>query len=64
MGRIRQEIIKRTAMKIVEEHKGELTTDFEKNREFLDSVLKIEGKIMRNRIAGYVTRLLKQKKRA
>lgn len=64
MGRIRQEIIKRTAMKIVEEYKNELTTDFEKNREFLDSILKVEGKTMRNRIAGYVTSVLKQKNRS
>ncbi len=38
-----------------------LTDDFKKNREFIEKVLDVEGNIVRNRIAGYVTRLVKKK---
>ncbi len=64
MGRVRQKDIKRTAAEIVRRYKDELTGDFKKDREFLNDILKIEGKFMRNRISGYVTRLLKRKKGA
>lgn len=62
MGRVRQKAIKRTAMEIVRRYGNELTGDFKKNREFLNDILKVEGKLMRNRISGYATHLLKRKK--
>lgn len=64
MGRVRQKDIKRTAAEVVRRYKDELTGDFKKDREFLNDILKIEGKFMRNRISGYVIRLLKRKKGA
>ena len=64
MGRVRQKDIKRTAAEIVRRYRDELTGDFKKNREFLNDILKVEGKFMRNRISGYVTHLLKRKKGA
>jgi len=63
MGRVRQTFIKKTAIELVKKHGNELSSDFQKNREFLDKVVKLEGKTLRNRIAGYITRLMKEKKR-
>ena len=61
MGRIRQKDIKRAAHKIIERYEEELSTDFKQNREFLEKVMKIQGKIMKNKISGYITHKIKQK---
>jgi ribosomal protein S17E len=63
LGRVRQKYIKRTALKIVREHEDELTVDFKKNRTYIDGVIIVQGKVLRNRISGYVTSLVKQNKR-
>jgi len=44
---------------VYEKYKDMLTTDFNKNREIIDKVVKVEGKFMKNKIAGYVTHLVK-----
>ncbi len=59
MGRIRSTLIKRVAYEVYEKYKDMLTTDFNKNREIIDKVVKVEGKFMKNKIAGYVTHLVK-----
>ncbi len=59
MGRIRQSLVKRIAKEVVEKYGDMLTTDFKKNREIIDKVVKVEGKFMKNKIAGYVTHLVK-----
>jgi len=46
-------------MEVVEKYGDMLTTDFKKNREIIDKVVKVEGKFMKNKIAGYVTHLVK-----
>jgi small subunit ribosomal protein S17e len=63
LGRIRQKYIKRTALELVQRYGDSLTLDFKKNREFVQQVLDLQGKMLANRIAGYVTRLLKQRHR-
>jgi len=63
LGRVRQKYIKRTAQKIVREHEDELTDDFKKNRMYIDGVIIVQGKVLRNRISGYVTSIIKQNKR-
>ena len=66
MGRIRQAFIKRAALEFYEKSKERFTTDFEKNKEVLAEIANIDSKIIKNRIAGYITNLvrLKQEKRA
>ena len=59
MGRIRSTLIKRVAYEVYEKYKDMLTTDFNKNREIIDKVVKVEGKFMKNKITGYVTHLVK-----
>lgn len=60
MGRIRPNFIKRIAREVVKKYKPQLSTDYYKNREFLETVLKFSNDRLRNRVSGYVTTLMKQ----
>ena len=61
MGRIKTKLIKRISLKIFEQHKEELKPDFEGNKELIAKFVDIPSKKIRNIIAGYATRLVKQK---
>ena len=54
---VKQKYIKRTAIEILKRHGDKVTIDFKKNRELLEDSAKIQGKFVRNRIAGYMVRL-------
>jgi small subunit ribosomal protein S17e len=45
----------------VEKYSDELSLDFAKNRKVIGKLLNIESKLLKNKIAGYVTHLLKIK---
>lgn len=62
MGRVRPAFIKRAARRLLEQHSERFTADFERNREVLEGLLGTESKTLKNKIAGYITSLLKQKK--
>ncbi|TFF89356.1 MAG: 30S ribosomal protein S17e [Promethearchaeota archaeon] len=57
MGKIRTETIKNLANEIREKYPNKFTVDFEKNKQVLDEVAIIPSKTLRNRIAGYITRV-------
>ncbi len=59
MGRIKTRLVKAVTMDVVEKHRDELTTDFEKNKEVISSKLDAPSKKIRNIIAGYATRMKK-----
>ena len=60
MGRIRTHDIKKVSFEIIERYENRLNTDFQTNKEVVEE-LKIAGsKRVRNKIAGYVTRLYKR----
>ena len=61
MGRIRQKYIKRSARLLLEKCPDKFTGDYEQNRNALDGVATIGSKPLKNKIAGYITTLLKQK---
>ena len=61
MGRIRQTYIKRAARRLLERYPDKFSVDYEQNRRTLDGLASIESKPLRNKIAGYITTLLKQK---
>jgi len=61
MGRIRQKYIKRSARLLLEKYPDKFTGDYEQNRNALDGVASIGSKPLKNKIAGYITTLLKQK---
>jgi small subunit ribosomal protein S17e len=57
LGRVRQKMIKNTAAKLLRLHSDLFTTDFKHNRDAIKDLIDVEGTVMRNRIAGYLTRL-------
>jgi small subunit ribosomal protein S17e len=61
MGRIRQKYIKRSARLLLEKYPDKFTGDYEQNRNALDGVASIGSKPLKNKIAGYIATLLKQK---
>ncbi|AMM54815.1 MULTISPECIES: 30S ribosomal protein S17e [Thermococcaceae] len=62
MGKIRQGFIKRVARELVDRYPNEFTTDFEHNKKKVQELTNVTSKKIRNRIAGYVTKLMRMKK--
>ncbi|HEX69207.1 MAG TPA: 30S ribosomal protein S17e [Candidatus Bathyarchaeota archaeon] len=58
MGKVRTEHVKRIARELVERFPDKFTTDFENNKRVLESVAEIPTSKLRNKIAGYITRLM------
>lgn len=60
MGNIRTSFVKRIAKELIRTHRDKFTTDFEENKKFVQELSTVSTKHLRNKIAGYVTRLIKQ----
>ncbi len=60
MGRIKTAPIKSITRKLLQEHKSKLKTDFKENKAIVESLLEVPSKPIRNKIAGYVTRIMKK----
>ncbi len=56
MGNIRPTYIKRVAIELVKQHPDEFTADFEQNKKKVSELSDVSSILMRNRIAGYITR--------
>lgn len=56
MGRIRPTNIKRAGNKIIESYKTRLTTNFEQNKELVNTLVEVSSKKLRNLIAGHLTK--------
>ncbi|MCX8184586.1 MAG: 30S ribosomal protein S17e [Sulfolobales archaeon] len=63
MGKIYTSLIKRSARKLMEMYPGEVSEDFEKNKELVAKYVDVKSKKLRNQIAGYLTRLVKLSKK-
>lgn len=61
MGRIKTKLTKRISNKLVKNHRDEFKKDFESNKKLVSKFADIRSKKLRNIIAGYVTRLVKNK---
>ena len=57
MGKVRTETIKRAARELIEKFPDKFTNEYEANKAQVNEVLRAPSKRLRNRIAGYVTRL-------
>ena len=57
MGKVRTETVKRAARELIERFPEKFTNEYEANKAAVNQVLKAPSKKLRNRIAGYVTRL-------
>jgi len=56
LGNIRQTHIKNVAIELVKRYPDQFTGDFQNNKEKVDQFAIVSSKLLRNRIAGYVTR--------
>jgi small subunit ribosomal protein S17e len=60
MGRVRTKTVKKSARFLIEKYYPFLTKDFQINKTFCDEVALIPSKGLRNKIAGFVTHLMKR----
>ena len=61
-GKVRAELEKKIARELVERFPDKFTTNFENNKKLVESLTNISSTKLRNRVAGYTTRLQNQKK--
>ena len=61
MGKIRTTMIKRLAKELVEKYPGKFTIVFEENKQQLKNIGIFQSKRIRNRVAGYIVRIIRQK---
>ena len=64
MGNIRPTYIKRIAKELVKKYPDEFVAgDFQHNKEKVSELTDVQSKMLRNRVAGYVTRILASHKK-
>lgn len=63
MGRIKTAQIKRVTHELMELHGSEFTHNFEENQEIVSRLISTPSKRLRNKIAGYVTKLVKKRRK-
>ena len=57
MGKVRTEQVKKIARELVEKYPTKFSFDFENNKKLVDKYTNISSIKLRNRVAGYTTRL-------
>merc|ERR1711907_113753 len=60
MGRVRTKTVKRASRIIIEKYYPKLGLDFQTNKRITEEVAVLPSKKMRNKIAGYVTHLMRR----
>jgi len=64
LGNIKQTHIKNTALELIERYPKQFSADnFDKNKEKVEEFIEVDSKMMRNKIAGYITRYLVSKQK-
>ena len=61
MGRIKTQFVKRTSQELLKKHEGHFSADFEENKKAVGSLTDVSSKKVRNIVAGYITRLVRNK---
>jgi small subunit ribosomal protein S17e len=56
MGNVRPTYIKRVAMELVQKYPRATSADFENNKVLVSKLTDVSSIVMRNRIAGYISR--------
>jgi ribosomal protein S17E len=62
MGRVRGKWIKNMSKRLVEQYPNNFNNKFEDNKKFLDELKIMDGKLIRNKIAGYIVSVVEKKK--
>merc|ERR1712024_386007 len=60
MGRVRTKTVKKVSKVIIEKYYTKLTLDFDINKKIIEEIALIPSKPLRNKIAGFVTHLMKR----
>ena len=60
MGRVRTNTVKRAARQLIEKFYPKMSFDFHYNKRVLDDVAIVPSKRIRNKIAGYASKLMKR----
>jgi small subunit ribosomal protein S17e len=58
LGKVRPEKVKKVSKQLVKLLPGKFTANFESNKKVLSSIMQLSSPKLRNRIAGYITRLV------
>ena len=61
MGRIKTTLIKRITADLMNKHGDKFKADFEENKKLVEKYVDVPSNKIRNVIAGYVTRLVKNR---
>jgi small subunit ribosomal protein S17e len=61
MGSVKPSYIKNFAKDLLKTYDGEFSQDFDQNKLKVSAYTDIKNKTIRNRVAGYITRVLRQK---
>jgi len=59
LGKVRPILVKRLARELLGRYPDKFTLDFEENKRLVAELTDIKSKRLRNRVAGYITRLVK-----
>ncbi len=63
MGKVRPDFIKRVARELVAKEPNLYSVVFDENKQILNQITDIKTNRLRNRIAGYITSIVKLKSR-
>jgi small subunit ribosomal protein S17e len=61
MGKVRPDHVKQMARELVERFPGKFSVDFQDNKSQVDNLAKAGSKKLRNRIAGYIVKIMSRK---
>jgi len=61
MGSVKPSYIKNFAMDLLKTYESSFSPDFEQNKLMVSEYTDIKNKTIRNRVAGYITRVLRRK---
>ncbi|KAA0002470.1 MAG: 30S ribosomal protein S17e [Thermoplasmata archaeon] len=60
MGNVRPMYIKRVALELVQRFPDIFSDDFQSNKKFVEQYTSIKSKMVRNRIAGYIAKIMEK----
>jgi small subunit ribosomal protein S17e len=59
LGKVRTEVVKRVSRELMSRFPNAFGPDYEDNKRKIEEFIEVDGKRLRNRIAGYITHLKK-----